>query len=233
MQPLLERAFILPFQRLAEQFAAVLPGLMTVLVVLVLGGAVAFLARRITEKLLHALRFDRMMMETELGSMVARSGVFRAPSDFAGRLLQGVLWVLIILIALEAAETEMTHGLVVRFVNYVPDLITATLVLLLGSLVAKFLARSALLAAVNAQWWSARLVAGAVRVLVMSLTVVVALEQLRIGRTALLVAFAILFAGIVVALAIAFGLAGRDMAREWMEARMRPGEKEDEVFHHL
>jgi hypothetical protein len=208
---------------------------MTVLVVLVVGGAGAFLARRITERLLQLLRFDRMMMETELGSIVARSGLFRAPSDFAARLLQGVLWVLIILIALEAAATEMTHSLVVRFVNYVPDLITALLVLLLGSLVAKFLARSALLAAVNAQWWGARLVAGAVRVLVLSLTVVVALEQLRIGRTALLVAFAILFAGIVIALAIAFGLAGRDMAREWLEGRTRPGDKreEEEVLRHL
>jgi hypothetical protein len=235
VQSLIEKAFLIPFQRLAEQFSAILPGLMTVLVVLVVGGAVAYLARRITERLLHLMRFDRMMMETELGSIVARSGMFRAPSDFAARLLQGMLWVLIILIALEAAATEMTHNLVVRFVNYVPDLITALLVLLLGSLVAKFLARSALLAAVNAQWWGARLVAGAVRVLVLSLTVVVALEQLRIGRTALLVAFAILFAGIVIALAIAFGLAGRDMAREWLEGRTRPGEKgeEEEVFRHL
>ena len=103
-----------------------------------------------------------------------------------------------------------------------PDFVTAVLVLLLGSAVSQFLSRSALIAAVNAQWAGARLIAGGVRVLLMSLTVVVALEQLRIGRTALLVAFAILFAGIVIAAAIAFGLGGRDLAREWLQSRIQP-----------
>ncbi len=108
------------------------------------------------------------------------------------------------------------------------------LVLLLGSLVSKFLARSTLLAAVNAQWAGARLLAGGVRVLVMSLAVVIALEQLRIGRTALLVSFAILFAGIVIGGAVAFGLAVRDLAREWLQAKMRARPPEDEeVFRHL
>jgi hypothetical protein len=122
---------------------------------------------------------------------------------------------------------------VARFVNYIPDFVTAVLVLLLGSAVSRFLSRSALLAAVNAQWPEARLIAGGVRVLLMSLTVVVALEQLRIGRTALLVSFAIFFAGIVIAGAIAFGLGGRDLAREWLESRVKakPAAERDPLQH--
>jgi hypothetical protein len=69
---------------------------------------------------------------------------------------------------------------------------------------------------------------------VMSLAVVVALEQLRIGRTALLVSFAIFFAGIVVAAAIAFGLGARELAREWLQAKMHPRTPEDEeILRHL
>lgn len=118
--------------------------------------------------------------------------------------------------------------------NYIPDLVTAALVLLLGAVVSKFLARSALLAAVNAQWAGARLIAGAVRLLVMMLAVLVALEQLRIGRTVLLVTFAILFGRIVASGAIAFGLGARDLAREWMQAKLHPREQPDEeVFRHL
>jgi hypothetical protein len=99
--------------------------------------------------------------------------------------------------------------------------------------VSQFLSRSALLAAVNAQWAEARFIAGSVRVLLMSLTVVVALEQLRIGRTALLVSFAILFAGIVIAGAIAFGLGGRDLARDWLDSRIkaRPPAEKDPLQH--
>jgi len=235
MRQLYEQTFLIPLGRLVEQFQVFLPALFTVLFLLIIGGAIAHVVRVLTQGLLQALKFDRFMAETELGSMVRRSGAFRSPSDFAARLLQGVLWLFFVLMALTAVDTEMTRNLVVRFVNYVPDIITALLVILLGSVVSKFLARSALLAAVNAQWPGARMIAGGVRLLVMSLAVVVALEQLRIGRTALLVSFAILFAGVVIGLAVALGLAGRDLAKEWLETRLRErGQaQEDEVLHHL
>jgi hypothetical protein len=118
-------------------------------------------------------------------------------------------------------------------VDYIPNIIAAGLVLLLGVVVSRVISRSALLAAVNAQWPGARLIAGGVRVLVMTLAVVIALEQLHIGSLPLLVAFAIVFAGIVFALAIAFGLGARDMARQWIEAKVRGSVAEEEVFRHL
>lgn len=234
MQSLFERAFVDPFARLAEQMAQVVAPLVTVLAILIIGGLVAFVARHIVYRLLKAVRFDRFAEHTGMAGTILRTGVFRSPSDFGARVVQGFLWLFIVLFALNAADTQMTTDLVTRFVGYVPDLITAVLVLLLGSVVSKFLARSALLAAVNAQWAGARLIAGGVRLLVMLLAVVVALEQLRIGRTALIVTFAILFGGIVVAGAIAFGLGARDLAREWLQSKMKPRESdEEEVFRHL
>ena len=234
MQGLLEKAFIEPFHRLAEHLTHVLPALITILLILIVGGAVAYLVRRVIHRLLVALRFDRLVARTGLASTIERARVFRSPSDFGARLVQGLLWLFIILFALNAADTQMTQDLVVRFIHYVPDIITAVLVLLLGSLISKFLARSVLLAAVNAQWSGARLLAGGVRVLVMMLAVVIALEQLRIGRTALLVSFAILFGGVVIAGAIAFGLGARDLAREWLQSKTKPRSPEnEEVFRHL
>ncbi len=234
MHGLVDRALIEPFHRLAEILRLVGPVIMTVLIILLVGGAIAWIVRRIVYRLLVALHFDRLAGQTGMAATIERTRIFRSPADFGARVVQGALWLLIVLVALSAADTKLTQDLVMRFVNYVPDLITATLVLLLGSVVSKFLARSALLAAVNAQWAGARLVAGGVRILVMSLAVVVALEQLRIGRTALLVSFAILFAGVVIAAAIAFGLGARDMAREWLQTKIRPRAPEDEeVFRHL
>jgi hypothetical protein len=229
MRNLFDRAFVEPLERLNEQFSHILPALVTVMLVLIVGGAFAFLLRLLTQKLLHVLKFDRAMSQTTLGSIIRRSGVFRSPSDFAARVLQGFVWLFIILVALTALDTDMTRDLGTRFVNYVPDIVTALLVLLLGSIVSKFLARSALLAAVNAQWPAARIVSGGVRVLVMSLAVLVALEQLRIGRTALMITFGILFAGVIIAAAIAFGLGGKDVARQWLEARTRPRTEDEDV----
>jgi hypothetical protein len=233
LQGLFQKAIVEPFDRLAQQLIQVVPTLVTVLLILIVGGALAYLVRKVTHRTLALLKFDKLVNRTGMAGAIERTGLFRSPSEFGARLVQGALWVFIILFALSAAGTPMTDELVARFVNYIPDVLTAALVLLLGSAVSKFLSRSALLAAVNAQWAGARLIAGGVRVLLMSLAVVIALEQLRIGRTALLVSFAILFAGIVIAVAIAFGLGARDLAREWLETKVkaRPGPEDDTLQH--
>src|SRR5713226_9436944 len=234
MQSLVNRAFIEPFHRLAEELGRVVPAVLTVLFILLVGGLVAWIVRYGVYRLLVVARFDRLAMHTRAGAAIERTRLFRSPSDFGARLVQGILWLLILLLALSATDSKMTQELATRFVNYIPDLVTAALVLLIGAAVSKFLARSALLAAVNAQWAGARLLAGGVRVFVMSLAVVIALEQLRIGRAALLVTFDIIFAGVVIAAAIAFGLGGRDLARQWLEKRVHSAPPQDEeILHHL
>jgi hypothetical protein len=233
MRSLFDRMLIDPFNRIADQSAHVVPILIMVLVTLIIGGFLAFVARWLTFRLLQLARFDRLVQRTGFSSMIERTGVFRSPSDLGARFVQGLVWLFTILFALNAADTPASAGLVMRFVDYIPNIIAAGLVLLLGVVVSRVISRSALLAAVNAQWPGARLIAGGVRVLVMTLAVVIALEQLHIGSLPLLVAFAIVFAGIVFALAIAFGLGARDMARQWLEAKIRGSVAEEEVFRHL
>jgi len=225
--------FIDPFHRLADQSAHIVPVLVIVLVTLIVGGFVAFVLRWLTYKLLQLARFDRLVQRTGFASMIERTGVFRSPSDLGARFVQAIVWVLVALFALNATDTPASVEMVRRFVDYIPNVLAAGLVLLLGVVVSRMVSRSALLAAVNAQWPAARLIAGGVRVLVMTLAVVIALEQLRVGSVALLVAFAIVFAGIVFAMALAFGLGARDMARQWLETKVRSSVAEEEVFRHL
>jgi hypothetical protein len=61
-----------------------------------------------------------------------------------------------------------------------------------------------------------------------------ALEQLGIGRETVILTFAIVLAGVMLALALAFGLGGRDLAKEYLERKMRgkeEGEERDEISH--
>jgi hypothetical protein len=233
MRSLFDRMLLDPFHRLAEQSAHVIPILVMVMVTLIVGGFLAFVARWLTFKLLQGARFDRLAERTGFASLIDRTGVFRSPSDLGARFVQALIWLLTVLFALSAADTPASTDLVRRFVDYIPNLIAAGLVLLLGVAVSRVISRSALLTAVNAQWPGARLIAGGVRVLVMTLVIVIALEQLHVGSLPLLVAFAIVFAGIVFALALAFGLGARDMARQWLEAKVRSSVAEEEVFRHL
>jgi hypothetical protein len=63
------------------------------------------------------------------------------------------------------------------------------------------------------------------------LSVTMALEQLGIGRETVLIAFSVIFGGIVLALAIAFGYGGREIAKEVIEKKIRGEEKNDEISH--
>jgi len=189
----------------------------------------------VVQRILVMTHFDRLASRSSLSDVIENTGIFRSASEFAARIVQGLVWLIVILVALNSTGTPMAEALVVRFVNYVPNLVSAGLILLLGQLISKFLARSALLAAVNAQWAGARAVAGVVRVMVMALAVAMALEELHIGRNLLIVSFSILFLGFVIAAAIAFGFGARDLAREWMNSKLHRSAPPDseEVFRHF
>ena len=94
---------------------------------------------------------------------------------------------------------------------------------------------SALIAAVNAGLPSARLLAGGVHTALMVLFVAMALEHLGVGRQIIVVSFTILFGGVVLALALSFGLAGRELARGLLERVVRgpAGEEKRDDLNHL
>jgi hypothetical protein len=117
--------------------------------------------------------------------------------------------------------------------TYLPQVLVAGALLAVGGLLAGFARRSVLIAAVNAGLPSARLLAAFVQGALLILFAAMALEHLGVGRQIILVSFTILFGGVVLALSLAFGLAGKDLARELLERLARKGEppREDPLRH--
>ena len=106
--------------------------------------------------------------------------------------------------------------LVVRLFTYLPNVLAAAVVLIVGVVLSRFLARSILISAVNLQIQSARLLSLGVKWLVIVLSSAMALEQLGIGGQIVQLSFAILFGGIVLTLALAVGLGSKEMvSRSW------------------
>ena len=94
MRSLFDRMLIDPFNRLADQSAHVVPILIMVLVTLIIGGFLAYVARWLTYRLLQLARFDRLVQRTGFSSMIERTGVFRSPSDLGARFVQALVWLL-------------------------------------------------------------------------------------------------------------------------------------------
>ena len=116
--------------------------------------------------------------------------------------------------------------------EYVPHLLAAFVILFVGAVAARFLARSVLIGAVNMRIQSARLLSLAAKWLVQIVAIAMALDHLGIGRTILFLAFGILFGGIVLAAALALGLGARDIVGRSLERQFRePLPGDDKVDH--
>ena len=125
-----------------------------------------------------------------------------------------------VLAGLGALNLQPLNQFAQSFLAYLPRLFTATLILVAGYLLSNFVSQAVLIAAVNAGIPPARLVAACSRWGVQLVAVAMALEQLSIAQNIVVVGFGIMFGGIVMAAAIAFGLGAKDLAKEFLEQRL-------------
>ena len=235
MDGLWQRAVVEPLLRLWEQTLNYLPSLLEALVVLAAGGLVAMLVKQVVWRGLRAVQFDRLAERAGFAPVLDRVGLYRGSSYAVAQLAQGFLLLLTLLLVLNALGPSGSD-LVMRFFLYLPNLFIAAVILVVGGMAAGFFSRGALIAAVNARLASARLLAGAVRAFIWMLAIIVALEHIGIGRTTVLITFGVLFGGLITAVAVAFGLAGKELAREALEGllkRRTREEEEEEGVHHL
>jgi hypothetical protein len=122
---------------------------------------------------------------------------------------------------------------------FLPRLVVGALVLLAGVGAARFLERSVLIGAVNQGIRQARLLALAVKWVVLVLAAAMSLQHVGVGGSLPTIAFTIVVGGIVLAAALAVGLGARDavgrtLERHGAEPRPTPPPEEDrEQVHHL
>jgi hypothetical protein len=221
------------FREVVQRLALVAPRLLAMLTLILVGWAVAAIARRLTVRILRAADFDQRCGRWGLTTTLTRGGIRQPPTVLVGRLLFWMIFLVALLMGIEALEMPATAGLVAVVLHFLPNLIVAGLVMVIGWLLANFLAQAALIGAVNAQVAGAPLIAGAVRWLVLVFAGAAALTQLGIAREMVLLAFGIAFGGTVLALALAFGLGGKDLAREILESRLRKQDEDRDSLTHV
>lgn len=217
-----------------ERVAAFGPNVLAMLVILLAGVLVAGVLHFVLKQLLPRLGFDRFAQRLGLSVILQKGGVRRPASAALAAVLSWGVLAVFVLLGIGVLNLEFAMDLVSRTFSYLPQVLIAAALLVLGALVSAFLRRSVLIAAVNAGLPSARLLAGAVHTALMVLFVAMALEHLGVGRQIILASFTILFGGVVLALSLAFGLAGRDLARGFLERLVRgpaPEAKPDALRH--
>jgi hypothetical protein len=204
-----------------ERLLAVIPGLVVLLTLLAVGLLLAWLARLVVSKASRALGVDRLLERWGVAPSLRRSGILRLPSDVLGLVCFWAIFILFASVGIDGLAWPGAPGATALIIAFLPPLLAAALILLVGWLVANFLSQGVLIAAVNARLPEARLLARGVHWGVMLFAAATALTHLGIGKEMVLVAFGITLGGVVFAVALAFGLGGRHVARHILERRLR------------
>ena len=215
---------------LGDRVARVGPALLVTFTLIILGLLIGALLRALVTRVARALGVDRHSERWGVGASLRGAGMMRPPSEVLGLVF---FWTTFVLFASLGVDSLGLGGTAFLFA-FVPPLFAAVLILIVGWLVANFLSQGLLIAAVNRGLPEARLLARAVHWGVLLFAVATALTHLGIGKEMVLVAFGITFGGLIFALALAFGLGGRHVARELLERRLRrEGPPPQERLTHL
>lgn len=222
-------------QRLEEgidQIVQFLPRLAAALGILLAGFAIAKMIERGTDIFLHRIGFDRWMRDGGVIEALERAGTTLDPSTVLAKLVFWTVMLLVILLAANALGVEAVSSLFAELLAYIPNVIAAVIVLVLGILLGEFV-KDLVLASAGGLPGGPTL-ARAAKASVILLSVFMALEQLDIAQDIVLVFFIAVVGAAALAAGIAFGLGAQgiaaEMSREWYERSRhheRPRPRED------
>lgn len=187
-------------------------------VILLFGGLLgAFFARLVVTTLLVLLHFDQFGEKTGLGEFLRKGGVTYTASKLVG---VAVFWACLIAVLLFLSwqlDIRVVTSFVERIESILPSVMAAALIVVLGLVVVGFVSNFTRTILRNAGSSNAELIAKIVRSVGLGLFLLIALEELGIGKT-IINGLVIIFAATVgLAAALAFGLGCKDLARDWLQ----------------
>ena len=216
------------FNKFLAKVITFVPNLLAMVTILIIGFLIAWIVRILLLRFLKAIQFDKVSERWGLTHILSKGGMTYSPANLLSGFFYWVIVLITLILGINALEVVATQNFIARFFNYLPNLFSAVIILVIGYLIAIFLSQAALIAAVNAQIDSARILGRVVRWFIIILSLTMALYQLGIAENIIIVAFSVIFGGVVLALAIAFGWGGRELAKDFLEKLYKRREKKEE-----
>ena len=221
------------FNKFLGKVTTFLPNLLAMITIIIIGFFIAWILKKFLFRFLKAIQFDRVSERWGLPHILSKGGVIYSPADLLSRFFYWVIVLITLILGINALEVAATQNFISHFFNYLPHLFAAMIILAIGYLIAIFLGQATLIAAVNAQMESAKILSRAVRWFIIILSLTMTLYHLGIAEKVIVAAFSITFGGIVLALAIAFGWGGKELAKNFFEKLSKGRDEGDKGQDHI
>ncbi|MCS6785940.1 MAG: hypothetical protein NZ524_02735 [Thiobacillaceae bacterium] len=209
--------FVSSFTSFWNELARFVPQLLAAVVLLFVGWLLAKIARTGIMRLLELLRFERLTERSGLEAFLKQADLDVSVSHVLGNL---VYWLIILVMIVTVANSlglHMVADLFNKVVLYIPNVIVAILVLVFGTILARFINRIVFAWLNNVGFSGALTVSTFSEYAMVVFVFFIALEQLQIASELITAAFVIAFGAVGLAFAIAFGLGAKDWAARVIE----------------
>lgn len=215
-----------PVRAVLAQVGIFLPRLLLAVLVLIGGWLLAKVARFAVARALRAINFNVLTERAGLDGFLRQGGLQSDTSSVFAVLVYWLVILAALIIACNSLGLTYITDLLGRVVWFVPKVLVALVILAFGSYFARFVGDTVLTYGRNIRLQDAELLSKVARYAILAFVVLIALDHLDIGGAIVRDSFLIVLGGFVFALALAFGLGGKDWAAERIE-RWWPRDKKD------
>lgn len=201
-----------PVQAFLLQIAAFLPKLALAIGVLLLGWLLAKVAMFAIVKGLRAINFDVLTERAGMDGFLHQGGIQTDTTHILGLLIYWLVILTALIIGFNSLGLTYITGLLGEIVLFVPKVIVSLLILAFGAYFARFVGNAVVTYCKNVDLQDADVLGKLAQYAIMTFVVLIALDQVNVGGDIVRQSFLIILAGVVFALALAFGLGGKDAA---------------------
>jgi len=216
-----------PLRAFLVQIGSYLPRLAVAIVVLIVGWLVAKAVRFGVVKAMRALNFHVLTERAGVDRFLQQGGTEKDTTDLFGTIVYWLVILTALIIAFNGLGLTQVTDLLTRVLLFLPKLLLGLLVIIVGSYFGRFVGNAVQTYLRNIGTADAELLGRVAQYAIVVFVILIAVDQLDIGGDLVQRTFLILLGGLVLALALAFGIGGRDWAAHMLE-RWLPRHPPDE-----
>jgi len=217
-----------PVRAFLIQVGAFLPRLALAVVVVIAGWLLAKVAKFAVVKGLRAINFNVLTERAGMDGFLQQGGIRSDTTDILGLIIYWLVILAALIIGSNGLGLTQVTDLLRDVVLFLPKVVVALLILAFGAYFARFIANAVITYCKNIGLQDADLLARLAQYAIIAFVALIALDHLDVGGRIIHQSFLIILAGVVFALALAFGLGGRDWAASLLERWWPKRRREDE-----
>ena len=211
---LVQQLVITPLQTAINQLATFVPSIFPALAILLVGWLIAKGIEQVIIRALRVVTLDKFADQIGFATLLSKGGIRRKTSELIGAIIYWIVMLAVVMTTLNALNLTVAAELFQQIVGFLPNVIAAVFILIVGAFASAFLSATVRTATSNAGIVQAHVLGQAVQAVVVIFAVVAALQQLRVPFFGDV--FLIILAGISLGVGLAFGLGCKELAGRWV-----------------